>query len=58
MAKFMNNCIDSADWVEMVTGDRPVKDVITVEELNEISDDSDHNGRLWGTPELLGLSTR
>lgn len=39
MAKFYNECIDSADWVEEITGYRPCDDVISFEELAKIAND-------------------
>lgn len=36
MAKFLDECMDSADWVEEVTGYRPVDDVFTLKELDEM----------------------
>lgn len=40
MAKFLNDCMDSADYVTVVTGCyRPETDVITLKELMEISED-------------------
>lgn len=44
MIKFHNECIDSADWVEGITGYRPSDDVITFEELTEIANDPERNG--------------
>lgn len=37
MIKFYNECIDSADWIEEITGYRPADNVITLEELDEIA---------------------
>ena len=41
MAKFNDECWDSADWIEEITGYRPVDDVITLEELEELSQNLD-----------------
>lgn len=46
MIKFYNECIDSADWIEEITGYRPANDVITLEELGEIAKDPQLNGGL------------
>lgn len=43
MAKFYNECIDSADWVEEITGYRPCDDVISFEELAKIANDPEKN---------------
>lgn len=39
MVKFCDECIDSSDWIEEITGYRPVDDLITINELNEIAQD-------------------
>lgn len=44
MVKFYDECIDSSDWIEEITGDRPVNDLITIKELNEIVQDPNKNG--------------
>lgn len=46
MIKFYNECIDSADWIEEITGYRPVDNVITLEELGEIAKNPQLNGGL------------
>lgn len=38
MAKFLNECMDSADWIEEISGYRPTDDVITLEQLSELSE--------------------
>lgn len=45
MANFLNDCMDSADYVAVVTGYRyrPKTDVITLKELMEISEDPEKN---------------
>lgn len=45
MAIFLNDCMDSADYVAVVTGYRyrPKTDVITLKELMEISKDPEKN---------------
>lgn len=44
MAKFLNDCMDSADYVAVVTGCyRPETDVITLKELMEILEDPRKN---------------
>lgn len=52
MAKFMNECMDSADWVEEISGYRPVDDVITLEYLAELSKtfDEDIVSNYWDYP--------
>lgn len=44
MVKFCDECIDSSDWIEEITGYRPVDDLITINELNEIAQDPNKNG--------------
>ena len=46
MIKFYNECIDSADWIEEITGYRPADNVITLEELDEIAKNLQLNGGL------------
>lgn len=50
MAKFSDECWDSADWIEEVTGHRPVDDVITLAELNKLAEDKEKNGGWDGLP--------
>ena len=50
MAKFLNECWDSADWVEEVSAYRPTDDIISLAELGEISEDASRNGGLDGLP--------
>ncbi len=50
MVKFYNECIDSADWVEEITGYRPCDDVISFEELAKIANDPNKNGGDDGLP--------
>lgn len=50
MVKFCDGCIDSADWIEEITGYRPVNDLITINELNEITQDPNKNGGDDGLP--------
>lgn len=50
MIRFNETCTDSADWVESITGYRPANNVITIEELEEISQDENRNGGENGIP--------
>lgn len=44
MAKFLNDCMDSSDYVAVITSCyRPETDVITLKELMEISEDPQKN---------------
>lgn len=50
MVEFYDECIDSSDWIEEITGYRPVDDLITINELNEIAQDPNKNGGDDGLP--------
>lgn len=41
MAKFYSKCIDSADWVEEISGYRPSEDLITLDELIKLEQSLD-----------------
>ena len=50
MASFNDKCIEAAEWIESITGIRPEKEHITLEDLGNICDNPNLNGGDDGLP--------
>lgn len=49
MARFLDDCIDSADWIEEISGYRITSNFITLEELDELTEKNEDIKKARGT---------